>query len=177
MEQIADQIPDYAAVSYEKISAVEDQWPIIGRSDVYFGGTTYENSQGLGQQLQPAAQKGEPVSLGAVNPEDPAAEVEGEYLAVPISILYDRGQTVLPAALLHQRIPEPYVVIHPETTAALGITDGAQIRLEIEGYEVEVTAYLDETIPGGVVLVPRSMGVPIFEQTPVKIALVQEMVT
>ncbi|MGB7094433.1 MAG: NADH-quinone oxidoreductase subunit NuoG [Anaerolineales bacterium] len=177
MEQIADQIPDYAAVSYEKISAVEDQWPIIGRSDVYFGGTTYENSQGLGQQLQPAAQKGEPVSLGAVNPEDPAAEVEGEYLAVPISILYDRGQTVLPAALLHQRIPEPYVVIHPETTAALGITDGAQIRLEIEGYEVEVTAYLDETIPGGVVLVPRSMGVPIFKQTPVKIALVQEMVT
>ena len=177
MEQIANQIPDYAEVSYEKISAVEDQWPIIGRSDVYYGGTTYDNSQGLGQQLQPAAQKGETVSLGALNSEDLAVDVGGDILAAPISVLYDRGQTVLPANLLHQRIPEPYVVIHPETIAAQGITDGDKIRLELPGSEVEVTARLDETIPGGVVLVPRSMGVPIHGLTAVNISLVQEVVT
>jgi NADH-quinone oxidoreductase subunit G len=177
MEQIAAQIPDYAAVSYEKISSVEEQWPIIGRSDVYYGGTTYDNSQGLGQQLQPAAQKGETVSLGALNSEDLTVDVEGDILAAPISVLYDRGQTVLPATLLHQRIPEPYVVIHPETIAAQGITDGAKIRLGLPGSEVEVTSRLDETIPGGVVLVPRSMGVPIHGLTAVKISLVQEVVT
>jgi NADH-quinone oxidoreductase subunit G len=176
MEQIANQVPDYAEVSYEKISAVEDQWPIIGRSDVYFGGTTYNNSQGLGQQLQPAAQKGETVSLEAVKPEDLAPGVDGELLAVPVSILYDRGQTVLPTNLLQQRIPEPYVLIHPGTTAPLGINEGAQIRLDIAGREFIVVAHLDETIPSAVVLVPRSMGVPIHEQSPVKVSLVEEMV-
>lgn len=177
MEQIAAQIPDYEAVSYKKISAVEDQWPIIGREDVYYGGTTYDNSQGLGQQLQPAAQKGEAVALKALSSDDLAFNVAGEYLAVPISILYDRGQTVLPAELLHQRIPEPYVVIHPETTAALGFSDGAKIGIEIAGSKIEVTARLDETIPAGVVLVPRSMGVPIHEPTAVNLSLVQEVMT
>jgi NADH-quinone oxidoreductase subunit G len=177
MEQIAAIVPDYEAVSYAKISAVEDQWPIIGRSDVYYGGTSYDNSQGLGQQLQPAAQKGAAPALRALSSEDMAANVEGEFLAVPISVLYDRGQTVLPSTLLHQRIPEPYVVVHPETTADLGINNGAKIRIEIGSSGVEVTARLDETIPVGVVLVPRSMGVPVHEPAAVKLSLVQEVVT
>lgn len=176
MEKIAAQIPDYEAVSYKTISAVEDQWPIIGRSDVYYGGTTYDNSQGLGQQLQPAAQKGTAVPLKALNSEDLAAEVGDEILAVPVSILYDRGQTVLPTTLLNQRIPEPYIVLHPETTADLGFNDGAKVRIEFESYEVEVTARLDETIPVGVVLVPRSMGVPVHEPAAIKLSLVQEVV-
>jgi NADH-quinone oxidoreductase subunit G len=177
MEQIAAQIPDYEAVSYATISAVEDQWPIIGRSDVYYGGTTYDNSQGLGQQLQPAAQKGTAVPLKALNSEDMAANVEGGILAVPVSILYDRGQTVLPTTLLDQRIPEPYVAIHPETIADLGFSDGTKIQIEFASSEVEVIARLDETIPVGVVLVPRSMGVPLHEPAAVKISLVQEVVT
>ena len=177
MEQIAAQIPDYEAVSYATISAVEDQWPIIGRSDVYYGGTTYDNSQGLGQQLQPATQKGKTVPLKAMEPQDLAANEEGEILAVPVSILYDRGQTVLPTTLLDQRIPGPYVVIHPETTAHLGFSDGTKIQIEFGTSEVEVTARLDETIPVGVVLVPRSMGVPLHEPAAVKISLVQEVVT
>jgi NADH-quinone oxidoreductase subunit G len=177
MEQVATQVPVCEGVSYEKISEVEEQWPIIGRSDVYYGGTTYDNSQGLGQQLQPAAQKGESVPLEALTPEQLSMAVEGDILAVPINILYDRGQTVLPTTLLEQRIPVPYVVMHPETTTDMGIMDGAQIKLDLSGTEIQVQARLDETIPVGVVLVPRSMGIPIHGPSAVKIALVQEAVT
>ncbi len=177
MEQIAAQIPDYSEVSYDKVSAVVDQWPIIGRSDLYYGGTTYENSQGLGYQLQPAAQKGQPVSLEAVQLEELDSGGEADLVAVPITVLYDRGQTVMPSALLHQRIPEPYVVVHPESIAHLGLIDGASVRLDISGIEVVVVAHLDETIPQEVLLVPRSMGVPIHEPTPVKVALVEQVVT
>ena len=28
-----------------------EQWPIVGRGDMYYGGTTYENKQGLGVHL------------------------------------------------------------------------------------------------------------------------------
>jgi predicted molibdopterin-dependent oxidoreductase YjgC len=177
MEQIASQVPDYEGVSYAKISAVEDQWPIIGRSDVYYGGTSYENSQGLGQQIQPATQKGENIALKALNYDDLVANVEGDYLAVPVSILYDRGQTVLPTTLLQQRIPAPFVVIHPETTADLGFSDGTKIMIAIENNQIEVTARLDETIPVGVVLVPRSMGIPINGPVSVALSPVQEVVS
>jgi predicted molibdopterin-dependent oxidoreductase YjgC len=114
--------------------------------------------------------------LKALDSEDLAAKVESEVLAVPVSILYDRGLTVLPTTLLNQRIPEPYIVLHPETTADPGFNDGAKVRIEIESYEVVVTARLDETIPVGVVLVPRSMGVPVHEPAAIKLSLVQEVV-
>jgi NADH-quinone oxidoreductase subunit G len=174
MENIAAAISDYSEASYDNISAVTEQWPIIGREDVYYGGTTYDNGQGLGYQLQPAAQKGEQISLEAVQP----LEIEGsELIAVPVTILLDRGQTVMPTQLLHQRIPAPYLVIHPETIASSEIRDGSQVRLEISGLEFELTAHLDETIPRGVVLVPRSMGIPIHGPEAVKVSLVQPVVT
>jgi anaerobic selenocysteine-containing dehydrogenase len=68
-------------------------------------------------------------------------------------------------------------VVHPESIAHLGLIDGAYVRLDISGIEVMVVAHLDETIPQEVLLVPRSMGVPIHEPTPVKVALVEKVVT
>ncbi len=174
MESIAAAVPDYAEATYKKISAVEEQWPVIGREDVYYGGTTYDNGQGLGYQLQPAAQKGELVSLEAVQ----LSEIENsDLMVVPVTILYDRGQTLKPTILLQQRIPQPYLVIHPETNSSAGITEGAMVKLEISGLEFELTAHLDETIPQGVVLVPRSMGIPVHGPEAAKVSLVEWVAT
>ena len=177
MEQIAAQVPTCEAASYEQISAVQDQWPIIGRSDVYYGGTTYDNSQGLGQQLQPSAQKGDPVTLKALTSEDLVFDLESELMAVPVTILYDRGQTVFPSTLLHERIPEPFVIVHPETPGIQDVSDGTRLQIEITGGKYEAAVQLDETIPLGVVLVPRSMGIPVHEQTAVKISHFNEVAT
>jgi NADH-quinone oxidoreductase subunit G len=176
MDQIAGQVPDYSEVSYAKVSAVVEQWPTIGQADLYYGGTTYENSQGLGFELQPAAQRGEQVSLAVVQLPESNSTEGVDLIAVPITILYDRGQTVVPARLLHPRIPEPYVLVHPQTSAPLEITEGAQLRLNLSGDEVVAVAHMDETIPQAVVLVPRSMGIPIHEPTPVEIAILEQAV-
>jgi anaerobic selenocysteine-containing dehydrogenase len=98
-------------------------------------------------------------------------------VAVPVTILYDRGQTVTPAGLLQKRLPQPYLVIHPETNASAGITDGGMVKLEVSGLEFELTAHLDETIPQGVVLVPRSLGIPVHGPVAVKVSLVERVAT
>jgi len=64
MQRLASQVPDYAGLSYNELAKVTEQWPIVGRGDMYYGGTTYENKQGLGVQLTSAAQRGETVTLG-----------------------------------------------------------------------------------------------------------------
>jgi NADH-quinone oxidoreductase subunit G len=51
MDRIAASVPAFAAISYGKLVEVTRQWPIIGRSDLYYGGTSYQNSQGLGVHL------------------------------------------------------------------------------------------------------------------------------
>jgi anaerobic selenocysteine-containing dehydrogenase len=98
-------------------------------------------------------------------------------IAIPVTVLYDRGLTVITSDLLHQRIPDPYAILHPQTSTPMGIKEGAYIKLNLSGTEVEVIAHLDETIPEGVVLVPRSMGIPIHGPTPVDIVVSEQAVT
>jgi NADH-quinone oxidoreductase subunit G len=176
MEQIARQTKEYAEVSYKKVSSIVEQWPPVGGSDLYYGGTSYENSQGLGVQVQSTAERGEQVSLEAVVISDADPDQSSELLAVPITILYDRGRTLMPAEVLHHRIPEPYVLIHPQTAAPLRVAEGMEVKLDLSGNQTVVVAHLDETIPQRVVLIPRSMGVPIQGAAPVTIEVVQRAV-
>jgi NADH-quinone oxidoreductase subunit G len=162
--QISSQVPDYAGVTYRKLAEVVEQWPIVGRADMYYGGTTYENNQGLGVQLSPAAQRGEAVSLGWVQPPAARAVEQNSLLAVPVTRLYDRARTVLPSHLLRLRIPDPYVALHPADAGRLGVQEGDLVEVRLAGTQpraARVTARLDERVPAGILLVPRSMGIPI----------------
>jgi NADH-quinone oxidoreductase subunit G len=57
MDKIAASIPAFTGITYGKLAEVTEQWPIIGRSDLYYGGTSYQNSQGLGVHLGLAGDK------------------------------------------------------------------------------------------------------------------------
>jgi NADH-quinone oxidoreductase subunit G len=174
MERIAAQVPDYAGVSYLKLAEVTEQWPIVHREDLFYGGTSYENSQGLGVQLQPASQRGEQSPLGWVKPAEPLQAAEGELLAAPTTRLYDRGITVRLTTLLHPLIPEPYVAVHPVTAASLGLNEADLARVILPGgASAEVHVRLDESLPEGLLLVPRSMGIPVDELITARLEVVE----
>jgi NADH-quinone oxidoreductase subunit G len=160
-ERIAQSGNDFKGLSYRKLAEVSEQWPIVGRGDLYYGGTTYENSQGLGIQLVPAAQRGETVSLPEVRYEPALRPKEDEFLAVPVTRLYDRGTALYSTELLRQRIGELAVSLHPAAAEKLGVAAGERLSLGVNGTRAEAVVKIDETISAGVVLVPRSMGLPI----------------
>lgn len=167
--RLAASIPDYAGLDYDRLAAVVEQWPLIGRADLYYGGTSYENKQGLGVQLQPAAQRGEQVSLEWLPPVEAVPVPPGSLLAVPVTRLYDRGQTVTPSHVLHPRLPEPHLVMHPADAAPLGVAGGDPVLVSLNGVALEVLARLDESVPQGVLLAPRSLGVPLDGPTVVRV--------
>lgn len=174
MARIAAEIPGYAGVSYTSLAQTQEQWPIIGRNDLYYGGTTYDNNQGLGIKLAPTAEQGEsvPVSWPKLATLD---FPENALLAVPVTVLYDRGQTVMPSRLLHQRIPQPYILLNPSSAGSQGIANGAAVQLRLNGTSTLATARLDGSVPDGVVLVPRSLGIPIFGPMPIEIRMVERV--
>ena len=155
MDKIAATVPAFAGITYGKLAEVTEQWPIIGRSDLYYGGTSYQNSQGLGIQLTLTPHP----SLGFGNGErgEDLRPDESHWVAVPITRLYDCGITVATSVLLRQRIGEAYVVLHPDAARKLGVAVGEKV--ELNGSKLEVR--LDATISTGVALIPRSMGFPI----------------
>ncbi len=169
-EILADSLKSFEGLSYAKVSEVRSQWPIVGRGDLYYGGTTYENTQGMGAHLTVAVARGETVSIPRVEKEAAPRPKEKELLAVPITKLYDRGTTVMMSAnLLRERIGGPSIALHPEAARNLGVEAGQLVNVSFDGVSGEAVVKLDDTISVGVVLVPRSMGLPIREPLPAQI--------
>jgi NADH-quinone oxidoreductase subunit G len=155
--RLAAKLPAFKDLSYRSLAQVTEQWPIVGRGDIYYGGTLYANAQGLGVQLSHPAQM-----PSLTWPQMPETSLpRGMLLGVPITLLYDRGQTVMPSGLLHQRIPLAYIAVHPDEAAGLNISDGNWVKLQLDGFSAEVIMHVNEQVPPGVALIPRSLGVPI----------------
>lgn len=54
---IARRIPAYRELSYERLSQTQPQWPPVGRDDLYYGGTAYDNTGGLGVRYPSDAER------------------------------------------------------------------------------------------------------------------------
>jgi NADH-quinone oxidoreductase subunit G len=168
---LSESVKSFEGLNYARLAEVKPQWPIVGRGDLYYGGTTYENTQGMGVHLSAAATRGEKVSISRVHAAREAAPrpKEKELLAVPITKLYDRGTTVMSAELLHERIGEASISLHPEAAQNLGVIAGQTVNVSFNGVSGEAVVKLDDTISVGVALVPRSMGIAIREPVAVKV--------
>lgn len=164
-EIMVEDNPSFAGLNYARLAEVKPQWPMVGRGDLYYGGTTYENKQGLGAHLSNAAQRGETVHLPRVQKVTALRPKEKKLLAVPVTKLYDRGLTVSSAGLLNQRIGEAFIALHPNAAEKFGVQAGERVRLSLDGASEEVVVKIDDTISASVALVPRSMGLPISEPT------------
>jgi hypothetical protein len=102
-------------------------------------------------------------------------------LAVPITCLYHRGQTVWSSELLRSRggnrLGKPWVALNPADAAHLGITDGQSVELEIASYSIgtpksNAAVCFDESVPAGILLVPRSFGLKVNEPTIVRLNII-----
>jgi NADH-quinone oxidoreductase subunit G len=160
---LTNSLEAFSDLSYARLAEVHGQWPIVGRGDLYYGGTTYENTQGLGVQLIPAAQLGGSVRIPKVRKQAARRPKEKELLAVPVNRLYDLGVTVASSELLSDRIGGATVVLHPSAAEKLGLGAGQRVRVSFDGVSDEALLQVDDTISTGVVLVPRSMGLAIRE--------------
>jgi NADH-quinone oxidoreductase subunit G len=166
---LSHSVDAFAELNYAKLAETHAQWPIVGRGDMYYGGTTYENTQGLGVQLIPTAQTEGTVRIPKVRKEAVLRPKEKELLAVPVNKLYDLGVMISTAELLGQRIGEATVRVESSTAKKLGVEAGQQITLSFDGGGGQALVKIDDSISAGIVLVPRSMGLAIHEPVVAKV--------
>jgi NADH-quinone oxidoreductase subunit G len=159
--QIADEIPGYAGMSYQKLAETREQWPIVGGNDLYFGGTAHANKQGLGAQLgvvETTADLGEMPGLSRPK------TAKDTLWVLPITCLYDNGTTIWPSELLRGRMAKPVLRLHPKTAAnhGFGEKEGQSVEVSFNQVKSTMIIELDNSVPEGVALLPRSVGVPIM---------------
>jgi NADH-quinone oxidoreductase subunit G len=166
MNMVAAKYRSFDGLSYASLAEVSQQWPQVGRGEVYYGGTTYDNTQGLGKRL--ALLEGA-INFSGLKPTESKRPNDTELLAVPVSHLYDRGVTVLPSTILQAHIGEASVSLHPDTAGRFEVEAGSTVEMTINGTAYMVKVLVDEKVPASVALLPRSMG--IFINSPAAITL------
>jgi NADH-quinone oxidoreductase subunit G len=160
--EIAASVPAYAGLSYQKLAEVVEQFPDVGGRDLYYGGTSYTNSQGLGVQVPSGAELGQPVAAGKLDPT--GALAPQDLTLVPTTVLFDRGTTFVRSLLMHPRLPLPYVELNTADAVRLGIQDGDTVRVSAGDIQAEVTARVSSRAPLGVALMPASLGPVVPDQ-------------
>ncbi len=166
MREINERVVRYIEMNYPALAEVEDQFPDVGGDDLYYGGTAYTNTGGLGKQWETNAEKQKynltvrPVMVESGLPED-------GVLMVPVRLLYDRGVLFAPSTMMHQRVPDPYVVVSSADAAKLRITGGDRVMIKAGQWSVESLARVEDSVPAGVALLPMNLNASPMPATPV----------
>lgn len=154
MLKMAASLPAFTKLTYQKLAEVTEQRPIIGRSDLYYGGTSYENKQGLGAQLSS-------LWRGALTPEksyQQPAKLASNLIIFPVTLAYDRGTIISRSEhLLGKRLTPPALRVNTRTLSKLPVENGV-LHLNLGGRQVGFEVVVDDTAPDGLILVPRSAG-------------------
>jgi NADH-quinone oxidoreductase subunit G len=146
-KEIANAAPQYKDMDYRTLAHVEPQWPIVGGPDLYFGGTAYDNRQGLGQQWASGAEASAPAVFDL--PAERRQTADG-FRVMRIPSLYTAGTLVDYTDLLNARITWPTLFLTPIDAAALAIDNGDDLALTADGESFEVEAVISDSAPAGV---------------------------
>lgn len=159
MLEITQLVPTFAGMRYNELAKVERQFPDVGGEDLYYGGTAYSNTGGLGVQAASAADSGEKVKVGKVKATEAPAAKRGSVLVVPTVRLYNHERVFEPSvdALMRPRVAEPYVEINAADAKKMKIKDGDVVQVKVGDLEVQVRAHVNGTAPEGAVLLPRHL--------------------
>ncbi len=173
MLEITQKVEGWQGCRYSELSKVSKQFPDVGGTDLYYGGTSYKNTGGLGVQIASAAESG---TINAGKVTLPKAEKSG-MVAIPVTRLYNREAAFRPseAEFMGGRVPESFVEINFTDAKQLGIKTGDSVTVSQKGAApLRARAHVDGIAPVGAVIVPRNLAETAAPLLPVAVEISKE---
>ncbi|MCP5098366.1 MAG: molybdopterin-dependent oxidoreductase, partial [Chloroflexi bacterium] len=158
---VAKAVPQYKGIDYRTLAQVEPQWPNVGGADLYYGGTSYENRAGLGQQWKAAAESGD---VEALEVAETAVSPSQSLQLVRTAALYTPGTLICHSNVLAPRMAQP--ILHLNEADADGIATGDKVAVTVNKTTIEAVADVNGTVPAGLALlrgVPYMAGTAVVE--------------
>lgn len=160
---VAKAVPQYKEMDYRSLARVEEQWPIVGGDDLYYGGTSYKNEAGLGQQWSAEAETGEVTRFDV--PDVKSGTKNGLQL-VRTAALYTPGTLLNQSDVLAPRMAQPTLSLHADDAASLDVANGNQVNITVAAMSVTAQVHVNGNAPAGLALlrgVPYQAGTTNFE--------------
>jgi NADH-quinone oxidoreductase subunit G len=105
--EIANSVPHYAGLTSEALAASVEQWPPMGRGDLYYGGTVYDNTGGQGVRYATDAEKAD--ATGTAQTRYTVGKIEPVIGALerPARQLYQDGELLRRSTVIQSHIVTP----------------------------------------------------------------------
>jgi predicted molibdopterin-dependent oxidoreductase YjgC len=156
LKEIIKSQPNYESLTLAALREAPEQQPFVAKEALSYTGTVFKNTSGVGVQLPVEAEKTEmsqeKISLTKI-------KFGKGLIAVPVTRLYDQGIMVRSSEVLHPRLLTSQLIINPTDAEKAGLTSESQVKISFGKRIFEVVVDLDQSVPEGIVLVPRSMGI------------------
>jgi predicted molibdopterin-dependent oxidoreductase YjgC len=146
MAEYAGLVPAYAGISFDRLERAGLQWPCPDEKHPgtrFLHGTTF--TRGLGRFVIPDYTP--PM-------EKPDAEYPYYLNTGRVFAHYHTGTMTRRSAFLNREIEDPYVEIHPDDAAALGVGPGERIRVSSRRGSIVTTARISDRVAKGSIFAP-----------------------
>ena len=163
--EIGENIPQYSDMDYRGLAWTEEQWPLVGGDDLYYGGTSYRNESGLGSQWAVAAET-EDIELFEVS--EVGLEQPDGLVSISLPALYTPNTLISKSDIVGPRLAKPTIYLSAQDAKALSISDGEQLSLTINGAEASFLAYVNGETPEGVAWLRGTAHVPAMTPLDIK---------
>ncbi|MDW8403185.1 NADH-quinone oxidoreductase subunit NuoG [Chloroflexus sp.] len=153
--EIAAKAPGYAGITYAALAATGTggNWGRQYDDAIYYDGTSYANSEGVGLVLPALATKGAALTFtGAVT----RFADDRPLLLLEQVLAYD-GDRHLRGSKLQGLVPAGHVVISADDAAKLNIHSGDRVRLTSATGELVLPARVVADLPSGIILLPAGL--------------------
>ena len=155
--EIAERVPGYAGITYAALAATgkPGNWGRQTNEAIYYDGTNYENTEGVGIQLPSLIEGGRAVVSLTPRPA-PALDEERPLLLLAQPLAYDGDQLLL-GSKLESHIPAPYVALSTADAERQNIRPGDNVRLDSAAGSLTLPARVVADLPQGVAVVPANL--------------------
>ena len=156
LKEIIKSQPNYESLTLAALREAPEQQPFVAKEALSYTGTVFKNTSGVGVILPVEAEKTE-------IPLEKISLIKTKFgkglIAVPVTRLYDQGTMVRSSEVLHPRLLTSQLIINPTDAEKAGLTSENQVKISFGKRIFEAVVAVDQSVPEGVVLVPRSMGI------------------
>ncbi len=161
-DEIATRVRGYADTTYESLGLTrKPQWGRQPNEAVFYDGTSYENTEGVGVQIAADADNPKAMfSLRARVPSQIDINSDRPYMLLAAPRAYD-GRAWSRDSKLLPRMVAPHLLLNAEDAAVLDVAPGSLVRIVSEAGSAVLPAQIDRRLPRGLVLAPDVNGAPL----------------
>jgi NADH-quinone oxidoreductase subunit G len=161
-DEIAATVRGYADTTYESLGLTrKPQWGRQPNEAIFYDGTSYENTEGVGVQIAAEADNPKAVfTLQARVPSPMPADDAHPYILLAAPRAYD-GRAWARDSKLLPRMVTPHLILSAADAAALEVTPGALVRIASDAGQAVLPVQIDRHLPRGLALMPDVNGAPL----------------